>query len=245
MIGFPFGAIPAGGAEIPTFLSYVLERRLSKRPEEFGKGAIEGLAGPEATSSASSAGTLTSMLTLGLPTTATAAVMLAAFQQFGIQPGPLLFQRESQLVWTIIASLFIGLVLLLVLNLPLAPIWAKLLRIPRPYLYAGILFFACVGAYAASGQAIDLIVLLVIGVIGFFMRRYGLPVLPAVLGVILGSDAELQLRRSLQIADGDWTTLVSTPFAVVVYLVIIALLVFPAGRALAKRRAETEEPVAH
>jgi putative tricarboxylic transport membrane protein len=244
LIGFPFGAIPAGGAEIPTFLSYVLERRLSKRPEEFGKGAIEGLAGPEATSSASSAGTLTSMLTLGLPTTATAAVMLAAFQQFGIQPGPLLFQRESQLVWTIIASLFIGLVLLLVLNLPLAPIWAKLLRIPRPYLYAGILFFACVGAYAASGQSVDLIVLLVIGVIGFFMRRYGLPVLPAVLGVILGSDAELQLRRSLQIADGDWTTLVSTPFAVVVYLVILALLVFPAGRALAKRRSKAEEPVA-
>ena len=174
-IGFPFGAIPAGGAEIPTFLSYVTERRLSKHPEEFGSGAIEGVAGPESAASASSAGTLATMLTLGLPTTAIAAVMLAAFQQFGIQPGPLLFENEPELVWTLIASLFIGLVLLLVLNLPLAPLWARLLQIPRPYLYAGILFFACVGAYAVSGQPVDLVVLLAIGAIGFLMRRYGLP----------------------------------------------------------------------
>ncbi|MGI5128578.1 tripartite tricarboxylate transporter permease [Pseudonocardia sp. CA-107938] len=250
LIGFPFGAIPAGGAEIPTFLSYVLERRLSKRREEFGTGAIEGVAGPESASSASSAGTMTAMLTIGLPTTATAAVMLAAFQQFGIQPGPLLFQRESQLVWTLIASLFIGLVLLLVLNLPLAPVWAKLLRIPRPYLYAGILFFASIGAYAVSGQPFDLVVLLVIGAVGFGMRRYGLPVLPAVLGVILGSDAELQLRRALQIADGDPLTLVSTPFAITVYVVMLAVLVVPTIRALRARRGplpadaeEREEPI--
>src|SRR5690606_20393409 len=155
-IGFPFGAIPAGGAEIPTFLSYVLERRLSKHRGEFGKGAIEGVAGPEAAASASAAGTMVSMLTLGLPTTAVAAVMLAAFQQYGIQPGPLLFEREAELVWALIASMFIGSVLLLVLNLPLAPVWAKLLQIPRPYLYAGILFFASVGAYAVGGSSIDL-----------------------------------------------------------------------------------------
>jgi putative tricarboxylic transport membrane protein len=162
--------------------------------------------------------------------------MLAAFQQFGIQPGPLLFENEPELVWTLIASLFIGLVLLLVLNLPLAPVWAKLLQIPRPYLYAGILFFACVGAYAVSGQPVDLVVLLVIGGIGFLMRRYGLPVLPAIIGVILGPDAELQLRRALQIADGDWSTLVSTPFAVIVYLIILALLLLPAIRAVLSRR---------
>jgi putative tricarboxylic transport membrane protein len=181
------------------------------------------------------------MLTLGLPTTAIAAVMLAAFQQFGIQPGPLLFQNEPELVWTLIASLFIGLVLLLVLNLPLAPVWAKLLQIPRPYLYAGILFFACVGAYAVSGQPVDLVVLLVIGGIGFLMRRYGLPVLPAIIGVILGPDAELQLRRALQIADGDWTTLVSTPMSVIVYLIIAALLLVPAIRGL-RRRSRNEPP---
>jgi putative tricarboxylic transport membrane protein len=229
-IGFPFGSIPAGGAEIPTFLSYVTERRLSKHRDEFGKGAIEGVAGPESAASASSAGTLSTMLTLGLPTTAIAAVMLAAFQQFGIQPGPLLFQTEPDLVWTLIASLFIGLVLLLVLNLPLAPAWAKLLRIPRPYLYAGILFFACIGAYAVSGQAVDLLVLLAIGAVGFVMRRYGLPVLPAIIGVILGPDAELQLRRALQIADGDVSTLVSTPISITVYAVIAVLLLFPLVR---------------
>ena len=148
-IGFPFGAIPAGGAEIPTFLSYVTEKRL-QAPEEFGKGAIEGVAGPEAANNASAAGVLVPLLTLGLPTTATAAIMLGAFQRYGIQPGPLLFETQPELVWALIASLFIGNVMLLVLNLPLAPIWAKLLRIPRPYLYAGILFFATLGAYAVN-----------------------------------------------------------------------------------------------
>ena len=140
--GFPFGALPAGGAELPTFLSYITEKKLSKHPEEFGKGAIEGVAGPEAANNASAAGTLVPMLSLGLPTNATAAVMLTAFVSYGIQPGPTLFDKEPLLIWTLIASLFIGNFLLLVLNLPLAPLWAKLLRTPRPYLYAGILFFA-------------------------------------------------------------------------------------------------------
>ncbi|RZQ65297.1 tripartite tricarboxylate transporter permease [Amycolatopsis suaedae] len=235
-IGFPMGAIPAGGAEIPTFLSYVTEKRLSKNHDEFGKGAIEGVAGPESTSSASAAGTLVSMLTLGLPTTAVAAVMLAAFQQYGIQPGPLLFERESELVWALIASLFVGLVLLLVVNLPLAPVWAKLLRIPRPYLYAGILFFASVGAYAVGGEVVDLLLLFVIGLIGFAMRRYGLPVLPAIIGVILGPSAEQQLRRALQLSDGDPAGLVNSPMAIVIYVIIAVLLAWPLLRKLRKPR---------
>ena len=150
--GFPFGALPAGGAELPTFLSYVTEKKLSKHPEEFGHGAIEGVAGPEAANNASAAGTLVPMLSLGLPTNATAAVILAAFVSYGIQPGPTLFEKEPLLIWTLIASLFIGNFLLLVLNLPLAPLWAKLLRTPRPYLYAGILFFATLGALAVNVQ---------------------------------------------------------------------------------------------
>ena len=182
--------MPAGGAEIPTFLSYITEKRLSKHPEEFGKGAIEGVAGPEAANNASAAGTMVPMLSLGLPTNATAAVMLAALTSYGIQPGPLLLQRESGLVWGLIASLFIGNTLLLILNLPLAPLWAKLLRIPRPYLYAGILFFASMGAYAVNGSAFDLILLLALGLIGFGMRRFGLPVLPLIVGVILGPRVE-------------------------------------------------------
>ena len=227
VIGFPFGAVPAGGAEIPTFLSYVTEKRLSKHRSEFGTGAIEGVAGPESAASASAAGTLVSMLTLGLPTTATAAVMLAAFQQYGIQPGPLLFEHEPELVWGLIASLFIGMLLLLVLNLPLAPVWAKLLRIPRPHLYAGILFFAGVGVYAVGGEPLDLVLLLVIGLIGLGMRRFGLPVLPAMIGVILGPAAEQQLRRALQLSDGSLTGLVNTPFSLVVYAVIAVVLAGP------------------
>ena len=236
--GFPFGAVPAGGAEIPTFLSYVTEKKLSKHPEEFGHGAIEGVAGPEATNNASAAGGLVPLLTLGLPTTATAAVLLAAFQQYGIQPGPLLLENEPELVWGLLASLLIGNVILLVLNLPLAPMWAKLLHIPRPYLYAGILFFASLGAYATNTSTVDLMLLLVFGALGFVMRRYGLPVLPAIIGVILGPRAEEQLLRALQISDGAVSGLFDTAFSVAVYVVILLMLLSPLlGRLVNRRRS--------
>jgi len=226
-IGFPFGAIPAGGAELPTFLSYVTEKKLTKHPEEFGKGAIEGVAGPEATNNASAAAGLVPLLTLGLPVSATAAVLLAAFQQYGIQPGPQLLRNEPDLVWGLLASLLIGNAILLVLNLPLAPVWAKLLHIPRPYLYAGILFFACLGAYAVNGSTVDLVLLFLIGVLGFVMRRYGLPVVPAIIGVILGPRAEVHLRRALQISDGDIRGLFNSPFSVTVYTLIALVVLWP------------------
>lgn len=228
--GFPFGALPAGGAEIPTFLSYVTEKRLSKHPEEFGHGAIEGVAGPEAANNASAAGTLTPMLALGLPTNATAAVMLAAFTGYGIQPGPQLFASQGPLVWALIASLFIGNFLLLLINLPLAPLWAKLLQLPRPYLYAGILFFATLGAYSVNLQAFDLVLLLVFGALGFMMRRFGLPVLPLILGVILGPRLEDQLRKALKLSGGDPLGphgLLGEPIAVVVYIIVAIILVWP------------------
>jgi putative tricarboxylic transport membrane protein len=226
-LGFPFGVMPAGGAEIPTFLSYATEKKLSKHPEEFGKGAIEGVAGPEAANNASAAGTLVPMLALGLPTNATAAVMLAAFQSYGIQPGPLLLERESTLVWTLIASLFVGNLLLLVLNLPLAPAWAKLLQIPRPYLYAGILFFASMGAYAVNAQPLDLFLLLMLGALGFGMRRFGLPVLPLIVGVILGPIAERQGRMALQLSGGDLSGLLGGPVSYLIYTAIVVILAWP------------------
>ncbi|MGH3739010.1 MAG: tripartite tricarboxylate transporter permease [Micromonosporaceae bacterium] len=235
-LGFPFGALPAGGAEIPTFLSYAMEKRLSKHPEEFGNGAIEGVAGPEATNNASAAGTLVPLLTLGLPTSAIAAVMLAAFRQYGIQPGPQLFSHEPELVWGLIASLFIGNTLLLVLNLPLAPVWAKLLRIPRPYLYAGILFFASMGVYVVNGSAVDLVILLGLGALGLLLRRYGLPIAPVVIGVILGPLAEQQMRRAFQLADGSVLGLVDNTFAIAGYAVITAILLWPLARRLPIRR---------
>ena len=244
--GFPFGVIPAGGAEIPTFLSYITEKRLSKHPEEFGKGAIEGVAGPEAANNASAAGTMVPMLSLGLPTNATAAVMLAALTSYGIQPGPLLLQREGDLVWALIASLFIGNALLLILNLPLAPAWAKLLRIPRPYLYAGILFFASMGAYAVNGSPFDLVLLLALGLVGFGMRRFAIPVLPLIVGVILGPRVELQGRRALQLSSGDPKGLIGgtdvatgqfvvSAIAVVVYAIIVVILLWPLLFKLIKR----------
>jgi putative tricarboxylic transport membrane protein len=245
-LGFPFGAVPAGGAEIPTFLSYITEKRLTKHPEQFGKGAIEGVAGPEAANNASAAGTMVPLLSLGLPTNATAAIMLAAFTGFGIQPGPLLLQREGDLVWALIASLFIGNLFLLLLNLPLAPVWAKLLRTPRPYLYAGILFFASMGAYAVNGSNFDLILLLLLGLLGFVMRRFGLPVLPLIVAVILGPRVELQGRRALQLSSGDvrglfGSTNVTTgqfelsPIAITVYVIIALIVAWPLVFKLVKR----------
>jgi putative tricarboxylic transport membrane protein len=153
--------------------------------------------------------------------------MLAALTSYGIQPGPLLFQRESSLVWALIASLFIGNLLLLLLNLPLAPAWAKLLQIPRPYLYAGILFFASMGAYAVNSQPFDLFLLLALGLIGFGMRRFGLPVLPLIIGVILGPIAERQARMSLQLSGGDLSGLVGGPVSYLIYAVIVLLIGWP------------------
>lgn len=202
-IGFPIGGLPAGGAEVPTFLSYNLERKLCRDPEAFGNGAIEGVAGPEAANNASAAGTMVPLLTLGLPTSATAAVMLAGFQQYNIQPGPLLFAQHADIVWALIASLFIANVMLLFLNLPLVGLWVRLLAIPTPWLYAGIMVFAAMGTIAANPSIVELLLLVAFGAAGFLMRRYNYPIAPAVVGLILGPMADLQMRRALQISLGD------------------------------------------
>ncbi|MFK0005038.1 tripartite tricarboxylate transporter permease [Paenarthrobacter sp. NPDC090522] len=226
-IGWPLGAIPVGGSEIPTFLSYALEKKLSKHPQEFGKGAIEGVAGPEATNNANAAGSLMPLLALGLPTSATAAVILVAFQQYGLQPGPLLLEKEPQLVWGLVAALLIGNVMLLLLNLPLVGLWAKVLLIPTPYLYAGISTFALLGAYSINGSVFDVFIMLIIGVLGYFLRQYGFPVAPLIIGAILGPLAETQLRRAMSIADGDFGALVCTPFSVAAYVVVILVAIVP------------------
>jgi putative tricarboxylic transport membrane protein len=225
--GFPIGALPAGGAEIPTFLSYATEKRLTKYPEEFGKGAIEGVAGPEAANNASAAGTLVPLLTLGLPTSATAAMMLAGFQQYGLNPGPLLFAEKPDLVWGLIASLFIANVLLLVLNLPLVGLWVRLLAIPQPWLYAGILVFATMGTIAVRPSFVELTMLAIFGILGFLMRRHGYPIAPVVIGLILGPMAEQHLRRALQMSLGDPAGLIESPFAAILLAVAAVALVAP------------------
>jgi putative tricarboxylic transport membrane protein len=230
--------LPAGGAELPTLLSYAVERRLTTRPDDFGRGAIEGVAGPEAANNAAAAGTLVPLLTLGLPTSATAAMLLAAFQQFGLQPGPLLFEREPELVWGVIASLYIGNVMLLVLNLPLVRFWVKLLEVPRPHLYAGILVIATVGAYSVHRSVGDLVLLALIGALGYTLRRVGAPPAPVMIGLILGPTADQQLRRALLIADGDWTVFVARPiaFTLLVLAVLAAIGPFVVGSVVPARR---------
>ena len=226
-LGFPLGVIPAGGSEVPTFLSYSLEKKLSKHKEEFGHGAIEGVAGPEAANNANAAGALVPLLALGLPTSATAAVILVAFQTYQIQPGPTLFLTNGVLIWTLIASLFIGNTLLLILNLPLVRLWVQLLRIPRPYLFAGIVTFALLGAYALNASTFDVQVAIVIGILGFLFRRFGIPITPLILGLILGPNLELQFRRALQISAGDYSTLWASPLSKLLYLLLVIALLTP------------------
>ncbi|HET9206147.1 MAG TPA: tripartite tricarboxylate transporter permease [Burkholderiaceae bacterium] len=227
-IGFPFGTIPAGGSEIPTFLSYAVERKLSKNPEEFGTtGAIEGVAGPEAANNSAVTATLVPLLTLGIPTSVTAAILLSAFQNYGLNPGPQLFQSNGALVWALIASLYIGNVMLLVLNLPLVGLWVKLLKIPRPQLYAGILIFATVGVYGMRQSAFDLFLMLGIGLLGLLMRRFDFPTAPVIVGMILGPLAEAQMRNALSIGEGRWSVFVQRPASALLLAIVVAVLVLP------------------
>jgi putative tricarboxylic transport membrane protein len=241
LFGFPIGALPAGGAEIPTFLSYSTERKLTKHPEEFGNGAIEGVAGPEAANNASAAGTLVPLLTLGLPTSATAAMLLAGFQQYGLNPGPLLFADRPELVWGLIASLYIANVMLLILNLPLVGLWVRLLAIPQPWLYAGILVFATMGTIAAKPSVVELTMLGVFGLMGYYMRRYDYPIAPVVVGLILGPVAESQLRRALSISLGDPLVLVESPIAATLLVIALIALVAPfVMRGLSRFKADAD-----
>ncbi len=238
-IGFPFGVMPAGGTEMPTMLSYYMERNLvaPEHRAEFGTtGAIEGVAGPEAANNAAAAGVLVPMLTLGLPTSATAAIMLSAFQSYGIQPGPMLFTQQADLVWTLIASLFIANVMLVVLNLPLVGLWVRILKVPTPQLYAGILVFATIGTYGISNSVTDLVLLYGIGIVAMFMRRFDFPTAPVVIGMILGPMAEQALRQALVISQGDWTTFITRPISAVLLAVALVALVGPRIWTFAARR---------
>jgi putative tricarboxylic transport membrane protein len=236
-IGFPFGTIPAGGSEIPTFLSYGVERKLSKHKEEFGTtGAIEGVAGPEAANNSAVTATLVPLLTLGIPTSVTAAILLSALQGYGINAGPQLFQTSSTLVWALIASLYIGNVMLLVLNLPLVGLWVKLLKIPRAPLYAGILIFATIGVYGMRQSAFDLWLMLGVGLLGVLMRRYDFPTAPVIVGMILGPLAEAQMRNALSIGEGHWGVFIERPMSASLLVVVLAVLVLPRLWKLLKRR---------
>lgn len=229
-IGFPFGTIPAGGSEIPTFLSYATERKLAS-PEhkaEFGTtGAIEGVAGPEAANNAAVTATLVPLLTLGIPTSVTAAILLSALQNYGINAGPQLFQTSSDLVWALIASLYIGNVMLLVLNLPMVGLWVKLLKIPRAPLYAGILIFATVGVYGMRQSAFDLFVMYGLALVGVAMRRFDFPIAPVIVGLILGPLAEAQFRNAMSIGEGHWMVFLERPMSATLLAIVALVLITP------------------
>lgn len=213
LVGFFSRLLPGTGATFATFMSYGVERRFAKNPEEFGKGAIEGLAGPEAANNAAAGASMVPLLALGIPGSATTAIMLVAFQLYGLQPGPTLLETNKELVWGLIASLYVANVLLVILNLPLVGLWVQLLRIPKGLLTAIILVFSTIGAYSLQGSLGDVVIVWLLGVAAFLLRRFGFPIAPVLLGLVLGPLIEQDLRRSLAMSSGDFGIFLTRPIA--------------------------------
>ncbi|HEY8370661.1 MAG TPA: tripartite tricarboxylate transporter permease, partial [Thermodesulfobacteriota bacterium] len=213
LIGYLVGVLPGAGATIASFVTYAVERKLSRHPERFGTGAIEAVAAPEAANNAASAGAMVPMFALGIPGSGTTAVMLGALIMFGLRPGPQLFQQHPDFVWGIIASMYIGNVLLLILNLPLAPLFAVLLRVPYAVLYPVILAFCIVGVYSQSNSLDDLWLMAGFGLLGFFMKRYDFPAAPMILGLVLEPLFENALRQSLTLSHGSVAIFLTRPIS--------------------------------
>ena len=243
VLGFFAGVLPGSGGTLATFLSYGVEKRIAKKPEEFGKGAVQGLAGPEAANNAAAGGSLVPLLALGIPGSATTAVMLAAFQLYGIQPGPLLFTNSKELVWALIASLYIANLLLVLVNLPLVGAWSRLLRLPQSLLFGAVLVFSTLGAYSLKGSVGDVILVWILGMIAFVLRRNGFPVAPVLLGIVLGPMIEQEFRRSLTLSAGDLSVFFTRPISLT-FLILAALSIW--GMTLSKwmrRKKQIENPI--
>ena len=203
LIGFIIGVLPGAGGTIASIMSYTTEKRISKHPEEFGHGAIEGVAGPEAANNSDTAGAMVPLLTLGVPGGGATAVMLGAFIMYGVQPGPLLFQTRPDLVWGLINSMYIGNVMLLILNLPLIGLFVRLLYIPQGILYPLIVAISAIGAYAINGSTVDLWLILIFGIVGYVFGKVDIPVAPLVLSLVLGGIMEQSFRQAMTISGGD------------------------------------------
>ena len=241
LIGFVIGVLPGAGSSISSFLSYALEKRYSAHPERFGKGAIEGVAGPEGANNADTAGAMVPMLSLGLPGSGGTAVLLGALILYGIRPGPMLFQEHPDLVWGLIASMYVGNVMLLILNLPLVPLFASLLRLPYRFLYPLILGFCAVGVYSVRQSVTDLWLLSFFGLLGYLFRIFDYPSAPLVLGLVLGPLIERSLRQSMVLSQGSATIFFTRPLSATLILVSILLLAAPLVMAFlkGKRTAST------
>jgi len=240
VIGFFLGLIPGIGAIIPTFLAYVVEKKVSKHPEKFGTGVIEGVASPETANNSYANGAMVPLLTLGIPGSPTLAVIMGAFIIHGLTPGPFLFKERPDVVWGLIASLYLGNVILLVLNLPLVGFWAKLLEIKYQYLYPGILLFCILGAYSLNQSVFDVGVMVAFGVLGYIFRKLDWPLAPTVLALILGPMMERALRTSLEMSGGDLSILATRPISAVLLIIAAIVLASPAVRLLGKRAGKDD-----
>jgi putative tricarboxylic transport membrane protein len=213
ILGFLIGIIPGSAHVISSFVSYGMERRLSKHPEKFGNGAIEGVAGPESANNSAATGAFVPMMALGVPTGPVTAVMIAAVMVHGIAPGPMLIQNQPELFWGFVASMYVGNTVLLILNLPLVGIFVNLLRIPYAYLYPGVLCFCILGCYSVSNSIIDVWIMLVMGGVGYLLRKFEYDLAPVALGLVLAPMLELSLRQSLAMSAGDYAIFVERPIA--------------------------------
>jgi putative tricarboxylic transport membrane protein len=244
VLGFFIGTLPGAGATIASFMSYIVEKRFSKHPEKFGKGAIEGVAAPEAANNSETGGSMIPLLTLGIPGSGSTAVMLGILILYGLQPGPLLFTKSPEIVWPIIASMYIGNVALLVLNLPLVPMWASILRFPYYVIYPAILLISIVGVYSVHGSMFDVWILLLFGLLGYAMRKLDIPPAPLVLAFVLGPLAERALRQSLVMSQNSLDIFFTRPLSLALLAISAALLIAPFfGRARQLRQAVLEEEV--
>lgn len=235
VIGFFAGVLPGSGGTLATFMAYGVEKKISKQPDKFGSGVVEGVAAPEAANNAAAGGSMVPLLALGIPGSATTAVMLAAFQLYGLQPGPLLFTSNQDLVWALIASLYVANILLVVLNLPLVGLWVRLLRTPPGLLYGAVVVFSTLGAFSLKGSMGDVIIVWVLGVMAFCLRRFSIPVAPVLLALVLGPLLEQEFRRALTMSGGDLTTFLTRPISAT--LLAISLISVAGSYFFTRRRS--------
>lgn len=232
VVGFLAGVLPGAGASLGSFLAYAVEKRLKDKDKTFGKGDPRGVAAPEAGNNAAAGGALVPMLALGVPGSGTTAVLLAMLLALNVTPGPLLFTQHPDVVWGLIAALFIGNVMLLLLNIPMVGLFVRLLLIPTKYLMPAVAMISFVGIYGISGSTFDLMEMIVFGVLGWGLRKMDVPLVPIIMGVLLGNQMEVNLRRALTISNGDWSALVASPITITLWTLSIAGFLLPilAGR---------------
>ncbi|MEA2870800.1 MAG: putative tricarboxylic transport rane protein [Hyphomicrobiales bacterium] len=236
VMGFLIGIIPGSAHIISSFLSYAVEKKISKHPEEFGKGAVAGVAGPESANNAASTGAFVPMLALGIPTGPVTAVLMAALMIHGVPPGPTLVNDHPQVFWGFIASMYVGNLMLLALNLPLVGLFVNLLRIPYAYLYPLIIMFCVIGVYEVAHSIVDVWIMLIMGVVGYALKKFNFDPAPLVLGLVIAPIFEMSLRQSLIMSDGNWLIFLQRPIALVLMIVCAGLLAASAVSAITARR---------